>query len=276
MAALAKDRSLAKAEKQLPATPEAKEEPSQRKPADRDASEKASAGQPRSSWRRSLRRRPWLVAAVSIGFLGAVIAGILWWLHARQYETTDEPKYLMAAGLALIAIGMWHSTSLEQGASFGYFAWMRIFQVIGLPFLFVPISAVAYSGLRPESTGQASSLINVARNLGGSIGVSVANTELAQRSRFHQSRLVEATIPSSVNYQHTLERLTEFFVGQGSSLATAQRQAVGWIGQTIAGQSTLLSYIDVFWGCSMFALLMVPLALALKSVNPSQAAATSH
>jgi hypothetical protein len=240
MAALAKDRSLAKAEKQLPATPEAKEEPSQRKPADRDASEKASVRQPRSSWRRTLRRRPWLVAAVAIGILAAVIAGIVWWLHARQYETTDEPRYLMAAGLALIAIGMWHSTSLEQGASFGYFAWMRIFQVIGLPFLFVPISAVAYSGLRPESTGHASSLINVARNLGGSIGVSVANTELAQRSQFHQSRLVEATIPSSVNYQHTLERLTEFFVGQGSSLATAQRQAVGWIGQTIAGQSTLL------------------------------------
>jgi DHA2 family multidrug resistance protein len=69
-------------------------------------------------------------------------------------------------------------------------------------FLFVPINTVAYSELRPESTGQASSLINVARNLGGSIGISLANTELMQRAKFHQSRLVETAIPSSSSYQH--------------------------------------------------------------------------
>jgi DHA2 family multidrug resistance protein len=182
-----------------------------------------------------------------------------------------QPKYLMAVGMSLIAIGMWHSTSLEQGASFGYFAWMRVLQVIGLPFLFVPITTVAYAGLRPESTGQASSLINVARNLGGSIGVSLANTQIAQRSQFHQSRLVESVIPSSVNYHHSIERLTEFFVSQGSSLATAQRQAVGWAGQTILGQSVLMSYIDVFWGCSIFALVMVPLTLTLRNVKSSKA-----
>jgi DHA2 family multidrug resistance protein len=188
---------------------------------------------------------------------------------AGRLGSLVQPKYMMAAGMAMISIGMWYSTSLEQGASFGYFAWTRVFQVVGLPFLFVPISTVAYSGLRPEDTGQASSLINVARNLGGSIGVSLANTELAQRAQFHQSRLVESTIPSSVNYQHAVERLTEFFVGQGSSLVAAQRQAVGWIGQTISGQSVLLSYIDVFWSFAIFALLMVPLALTLKAVKLS-------
>jgi DHA2 family multidrug resistance protein len=188
---------------------------------------------------------------------------------AGRLGSLVQPKYMMAAGMAMISIGMWYSTSLEQGASFGYFAWTRVFQVVGLPFLFVPISTVAYSGLRPEDTGQASSLINVARNLGGSIGVSLANTELAQRAQFHQSRLVESTIPSSVNYQHAVERLTEFFVGQGSSLVAAQRQAIGWIGQTIAGQSVLLSYIDVFWSFAIFALLMVPLALTLKAVKLS-------
>jgi DHA2 family multidrug resistance protein len=189
---------------------------------------------------------------------------------AGRFGNLFQPRYMMAAGMVLISIGMWHSTTLEQGASFGYFAWMRVLQVAWLPFLFVPITTVAYSELRPESTGQASSLINVARNLGGSIGVSIANTGIAQRSQFHQSRLVESIVPSSVNYQHALERLTEIFVGQGSSQVTAQRQAIGWIGQTISGQSALLSYIDVFWGFSMFALLMVPLALTLKRVQLSR------
>jgi DHA2 family multidrug resistance protein len=178
-----------------------------------------------------------------------------------------QPKYLMAFGLAAVAIAMWHSTSLEQNAGFGFFAWMRLYQMIGLPFLFVPINTVAYSELSPESTGQASSLINVARNLGGSVGRSLANTELMQRAQFHQSRLVETAIPSSSNYQHTFDRVTEFFVSQGSSLIAARQQAVGWIGQTILNQSVLISYMDVFWGCSIFALLVVPLALTVRNVK---------
>jgi DHA2 family multidrug resistance protein len=181
-----------------------------------------------------------------------------------------QPKYLMAIGLASVSIAMWHSTSLDQDAGFDFFAWMRLYQMIGLPFLFVPINTIAYSELRPESTGQASSLINVARNLGGSMGVSLANTELIQRAQFHQSRLVETAIPSSYSYQHTLSRVTEFFVTQGSPLLTAQRQAIAWIGQTVLNQSVLLAYIDVFWECSIFALLMLPLALALKNVSSTK------
>ena len=109
------------------------------------------------------------------------------------------------------------------------------------------------------------------RNLGGgSIGVSLANTELMQRAQFHQSRLVEAAVPSSLSYQNTLERVTEFFISQGSPLVKAQGQAVGWIGHTIVSQATLLSYIDVFWSFSIFALIMVPLALTLKHVELSR------
>ena len=86
---------------------------------------------------------------------------------------------------------MWYSTSLVPDASFSYFATVRVFQTVGMPFMFIPINSVAYTGLPPQKTGEASALINVARNLGGSIGVSLANTELVQRSQFHQSRLVE-------------------------------------------------------------------------------------
>ena len=186
-----------------------------------------------------------------------------------------QPKYMIAVGFVAVSVAMWHSTSLEQSANFDYFAWMRLYQMIGLPFLFVPITTVAYSELPPESTGQGSSLINVARNLGGSIGISLANTELMQRAQFHQTRLVESTIPSSTNYQHTLNRVTEFFVAQGSSLLTAQRQAVGWISQTILNQSILMSYIDVFVGCSILALLMVPLAFMLRNVKSTKEQAGS-
>src|SRR5262249_35061542 len=102
-----------------------------------------------------------------------------------------QPKYLIAAGMFLIAIAMWHMTSLSPEASFGYFAWARVYQVIGLPFLFIPITSVSYSDVPPHKTNQGSALINVARNLGGSIGVAMVTTILTQRAQFHQSRLTE-------------------------------------------------------------------------------------
>ncbi|MGC1447972.1 MAG: EmrB/QacA family drug resistance transporter, partial [Xanthobacteraceae bacterium] len=98
---------------------------------------------------------------------------------------------------------------------------MRVYQMVGLPFLFIPINSVAYDGLPPDKTNQASALMNIARNLGGSIGISVANVVLAQRTQFHQARLVENTIPSSPAYQSTLSQITKYFIAHGASAADA-------------------------------------------------------
>ena len=182
---------------------------------------------------------------------------------AGQAANLIQPKYLIASGMLIIAMAMWHLTSLVPDADFGYFAWARVGQMIGLPLLFVPINTIAYAGLPPEKTSQASALINVARNLGGSIGISLANTMLAQRSQFHQVRLSENLVPSSSAYQETIREVTEFFISQGASLVNAPRQAIAWVGQIVQNQASLLAYIDVFWACAIFASLMVPLALLL-------------
>ncbi|MBV9555758.1 MAG: DHA2 family efflux MFS transporter permease subunit [Pseudolabrys sp.] len=176
-----------------------------------------------------------------------------------------EPKYMMALALALVAAGLWQATSISPDTSMREFAWLRILQVFALPFLFVPISTVAYMGLKPDDTGQASSLINVARNLGGSFGISMANTVLAQRAQFHQSRLVEHVSTTSLGYQNELQRITEHFISQGYNAVQAHGRAMAWIGQAIARQAMLISYLDVFWMASIFAVMMVPVALTLKS-----------
>jgi DHA2 family multidrug resistance protein len=186
-----------------------------------------------------------------------------------QLSSHVQPRIMMTVGMAMVAAAMWYTTSINADTSFGWFAWARVFQVIALPLLFIPINTVAYAELRPQDTGQASSLINVARNLGGSIGISLANTVLAQRAQFHQSRLVEQIYPSSHNYQHWLDRITQYFVDHGSNAIQAKARAIGWIGMTIANQSTLLSYLDVFWGAALFAALMIPATLSLKNVDLS-------
>jgi DHA2 family multidrug resistance protein len=187
-----------------------------------------------------------------------------------------QPKYLMAGGLLLVAGGMWYMTALTPDADFGYFVRGRILQILGLPFLFIPITTASYADLPPEKTNAASALINVARNLGGSIGVSLATTELAQRAQFHQARLTEHLVPSALGYQEGLRRAMQQFTAAGSSSVRSQGQAVEWLGQLVQNQAAIQAYIDVFWSFAVFAIVMIPLALMLKSINPQQHVQVGH
>ena len=99
-----------------------------------------------------------------------------------------QPKYLIAVGMGCAGAAMLYLTRLNPNTGFSFAAWSRIFLGVGLPFMFIPITSASYDGLPPGKIDQASGLINVARNLGGSIGVSLAQTLLAQRNQFHQSR----------------------------------------------------------------------------------------
>ena len=155
-----------------------------------------------------------------------------------------QPKYLIALGFVVLALSMWHLTGLNGDITFSYAAWARIYVAIGLPFLFFPVTTACYFGLSELQTNQAAGLINVARNLGGSIGVSAVQAILQQRQQFHQSRLVEHTIPSDIHYQDALHHATEALLSSGASVADAAQRANGLIAQTILKQATLLSYID--------------------------------
>ena len=178
-----------------------------------------------------------------------------------------QPKYLIIAGAVFIALSMYDLTNIYAGLGFWFFARSRMVLGVGLPLIFVSITAASYYGIPPDKTNQASAMINAARNSGGSIGVSIASNVLAHREQFHHSRLAASVIPSSVQYQTTLHQVTNYFVAQGSSLSLAHQQAIQWIGQQVQDQASFLGYIDAFWVLMLIALGMIPLALALRKVK---------
>ena len=183
------------------------------------------------------------------------------------------PKYLISFGLAMIALAMWHSTSLTPDADFGFFSWARVYQTVGLPFLFIPITSASYAGLPPNKSSEASALINVARNEGGSIGIAVAGAVLANSAQVHQNYLTAHLVPSSPAYQQALQSAT-------AQLSTAlphpqaQKSAYALVEQAVQLQATLLSYIDVFAGLALIAAALVPVAFLL--LRPTRGAVAAH
>jgi DHA2 family multidrug resistance protein len=187
-----------------------------------------------------------------------------------------QPKYMIMTGAIIIALSMYDLTRVYGDLDFWFFARSRMLLGVGLPLIFLSITAASYDGIPHEKTDQASALINAARNIGGSVGVSLASNVLAHREQFHQSRLVDTLVPSSVQYQDTLHQLTNYFLSQGSPLVAARQQAIQWIGQQVQTQASFLAYMDVFWVLVLVSLVAVPLALALRKVKLGGPAPLAH
>jgi DHA2 family multidrug resistance protein len=196
------------------------------------------------------------------GIVTVFMMPLVAWLSGKV-----QPRYLIAAGAAICAFAMYDMTKINGDLGFWFFATSRIYVGIGLPLVFLPIIAASYDGVPPDKTDMASALINAARNIGGSVGISLANNVLAHREQFHQSRLVELANPATSQYQNTLKQMMDYFVAHGSSLAQAHQQAFNWIGQQVQAQAAYLAYVDVFWVLALISLAAVPLALILRKVK---------
>jgi DHA2 family multidrug resistance protein len=182
-----------------------------------------------------------------------------------------QPKWLMVFGLLVTAGALEYMTTLDLQSSFKVLALARLFQAAGLAFLFVPINTAAYVGLPAGKSNNASALINTMRNLGGSVGVSVATTLLDRRSQFHQERLVTHLTPYDSPYVQAL-RAAGAHVRDAGAAAMAQARAAAGIYQSMLAQAAMLSYVDVFRVLSIGALLVVVLVVFLKKTTPGQSA----
>ena len=186
------------------------------------------------------------------------------------------PKWLIATGACIITVGMLDLTRLNGESSFSFFMWSRIYIGIGLPMIFLSITSASYQGIAKDWTDQASALINVARNVGGSIGVCIAQNTLAYRQQFHQSRLGEHVASVEPAYQETMRQATAYFSQRGFAGPDAERQALAWIAQQVQTQVSLWAYIDVFKVLAIMAMTAVPLALLLKSAKSGGQTPAGH
>ncbi len=206
---------------------------------------------------------------------GGIVTMVMMFVVGRL-SAKLQPKYLIVIGAVFIAVSMYDLTNVYADLGFWFFARSRMLLGVGLPLIFIPIMTASYDGIPPDKTDQASALLNAARNTGGSIGISLVSNVLWDREQFHQSRLIDQAIPSSVQYQDTLHQVTNYFTAHGISLAQAHQQAIQWIGQQVQAQASFLGYMDAFWLLMLISLAAVPLALALRKVKLGGAAPVGH
>lgn len=178
-----------------------------------------------------------------------------------------DARLLIAGSFLMQGFAMWHLSHLNAQMSFWDAALARLYQSIGLPFLFIPINSMAYVGLRPEDSNQASALLNMSRNLGGTIGIAAVQTILARREQLHQAQYVETLNPLNPNYHRGIQQIINALVSHGQSQFDAAREATAVLYRELLQQAAMLSYIDAFHVLMIIVLCAVPLVLLLRKAD---------
>ena len=183
-------------------------------------------------------------------------------------------KYLVMLGMAISSVAIYRMTYFDLQVDFHTLVLARIFQASGLAFLFVPINTAAYASLSREKSNDASAILNLSRNLGGSVGISLVNTMLARRGQYHQNVLISNVTPFNPAVKRMLDG-TQGILGAhgGSSGSFSLHESQAMLYRTVQQQAQMLSYIDIFWLFAMGCGLMFFLPLLMQSNKPGAPAA---
>jgi DHA2 family multidrug resistance protein len=183
-------------------------------------------------------------------------------------------KALIFTGYIIFAIAMWRFASMDLGADYKHIALTRALQGLGIAPLFVPVSQLAYSFLPKNKNNKASSLTNLFRNQGGSVGIAFVTTVLARRTQFHQSVLVAHATPFQRRYQETLATMSQYFGTHGFTAPDAALHAKAQLARMIQQQAAFLGFLDCFWLLGCACLIGAPLVFFtrnFKSAGPGAA-----
>jgi DHA2 family multidrug resistance protein len=179
-----------------------------------------------------------------------------------------DARWLIVFGLASGSAALWRLSLLDLDVDYRTLVLARCFQAVGLAFLFVPINTVSYAFVPPGKTNNASGLINLARNLGGSIGISAIQTLIARRSQVHQSYIVAHLTPYDASYRSTLLATTRVLHSPGTAIA---RRSYGLLYATTSRQASMLAYADCFRILAAVFAVGLLLVFVVRRVQPGTA-----
>jgi DHA2 family multidrug resistance protein len=180
-------------------------------------------------------------------------------------------RTLTVVGFLLFLISFRYAANVTTlDMTFSAASWLRVVQMLPLPFCFISITTAAYVGMPKEDSNQVAGLINFSRNIGGSILIALTNAQVTTRSMWHEQHLQSAMTPSSISYQQHLSALSGFFGGSfggsnGAGMALANMY------DQLNRQAAMQGYQDVYMELSYMSIGLVVLAFLLSKNRPGAA-----
>ena len=187
-----------------------------------------------------------------------------------------DARILIYLGIAIFVYSMWQLGHLTTVAGEADARYPLIIRGVALGFLFTPINNVAYANLKPSEAQQASGLINLSRQLGGSFGIAVIGTYLESRTALHRADLVANTFATNPLFAERLQGAVAHFIALGFSYVKAQAAALAMVDQQLMAQALMLSYNDTWMLILKSFIVTAPAILVIRKPKGHAPAGDMH
>jgi MFS transporter, DHA2 family, multidrug resistance protein len=187
-----------------------------------------------------------------------------------------DARKLLAVGLTATAIAMFLVSTFSLDVGFWNFWWPLMIQGAGLGLIFVPLTTVTNDPIPRERMGNATSLFNLMRNIGASMGISAVTTMQFRQMQAHINILGGHVNSSSPAAQQTFRGLEQVFMSRGADAVTAAHQAEGAVWGMVLRQASMLSYNDVFRFLGGMFLVLLPLLFLMKKPRGGKGPSMAH
>ncbi|MCC6393744.1 MAG: MFS transporter, partial [Bryobacterales bacterium] len=225
-------------------------------------------------WMQTLLGYPAVVAGIALAprglgsFLAMPVVGSL--------LSRLDPRKFLALGLLVAALTLVQLGRLDLNAGYWDFFWPQFVQGISLALLFVPLTTVSMGLIPKEQMGNATSIFNLLRNTGGSVGIATVTTLVSRYSQAHINTLAAHVTPYDGVSRGMLEGLTQGMMAQGSAPAVAAKQGYAALFGMVQRQATILSFLDVFWLLGLIFLGLVPLVMLMRRPAKGGGSVAAH
>ncbi|HEV2231837.1 MAG TPA: DHA2 family efflux MFS transporter permease subunit [Terriglobia bacterium] len=187
-----------------------------------------------------------------------------------------DPRKLLVIGMATASFTLFQLSWLNLDAGYWQIFWPQIIQGMALAFLFVPLTTATMAPISQERMGNATSIFNLMRNIGGSIGIASATTMIARREQVHTNILGQHINPYDMATRMRIAGLRAFFMSRGADSASATHQAYAALFGMVQRQAAMQSFIEVFWLMGVIFLAIVPLVFIMRKPQHHHADIAAH
>ena len=170
-----------------------------------------------------------------------------------------EPRRLLGAGILIASFSFWRFAHLNTQVGYWDFFWPLIIQGAAMGLLFVPLTTITNDPVPKEEMGNATSLFNLMRNIGASIGIATSTTMLARHQQVHTNALVSHIS----QYDLQVRQMIQAMVGSAPTPQALQR-AYGVLSGMVQQQAVMMSFNDVFFMLMISFLCMFPLIFVMR------------
>jgi DHA2 family multidrug resistance protein len=204
------------------------------------------------------------LATAPVGVLAFLVSPIL----GRNMHRL-ELRAVVTFAFIMFAVTSWWFSTFTSSASFSTLVLPRFVMGIAIPCFFIPLNQIYLAGLPAADIASASGLANFCRTMGSSMSTAITVTLWQHRGELHHANLTENIDPA--------HPAATQFIAQVSHLGgLSHTQSLGLVDQLLTREALTLAVNDVFFGCAVLFLAMIPVLWFARPPFGSAGGAVGH